>query len=701
MAVRMWLILLIAVFFVFGGCGKEGSSQEGGTKQGVAVKDGKAAKKKKKKKKKKKGKKAAKKKDSPNKDEVKTAKVEKKTGAVEPKTSGPLTERREETVYYVAFRGQPGTPSADGVANPMTIRVEPNTSGKASVGVMGEFAKALGSQWTTATWLAAINASQALGMPLTAHEFVVKASGHIDGPSAGMMMTATMMAIMNRAKIREDSTMTGTVNPDGSAGPVDGIPQKMQGAKAKKRTRFGYPLGSRDSTDLRTQQRVDLKELAGSMEMEVHEIRDLWQAYEFLTDQKLPRPEPVNESDMELDRDMRTLVNAKVMGWKSRLSGDMTLLKQEVQQLGKLGLQMVSPLLQGVDKWWASAQRYEASSQVVAAYVDYMRTAASLRMARNTFKFIKAVLAADFNQMNTMVKVTGTVRGRIDALATELKVAGRKKTVGGAINAVNAFQTYVLAEAYFGVGRNHYQTALKKLALLQQGNNQVPGGLQGALADLLKPVNFFAAAEVLVEFARESMTFGTEEGQQKIKDAKVLGDHARTYASAAAAGLSYFDALVTEQMANQRGMSTAAAQAVMSNVEFGYLLAREATNYAEYVRDKPEMAIPRLAAGSYAYMTAGSLVNKYYSLRATLDQQGKLVLGNRKALTHQLDMARRTAREAAGQCKTKLGFIPAAAKYQYQLAAAMREGDDDSKLESLMSFWESTFYSRLAVALAP
>ena len=78
------------------------------------------------------------------------------------------------------------------------------------------------------TWLAAFNASQALSLPVTAHEFLVKAGGTIDGPSAGMLMTVAMIALIKGDPIRPDTTMTGCINPDGTAGPVGGIPQKMQ-----------------------------------------------------------------------------------------------------------------------------------------------------------------------------------------------------------------------------------------------------------------------------------------------------------------------------------------------------------------------------------------------------------------------------------------------------------------------------------------
>ncbi len=108
----------------------------------------------------------------------------------------------------------------------------------------------------------------------------------------------------------------------------------------------------------------------------------------------------------------------------------------------------------------------------------------------------------------------------------------------------------------------------------------------------------------------------------------------------------------------------------------------------------------RLAAGASAYLGAASLTNKYYSLSATRNDKEETVLGNRKALTNQLDLRKRPARSAAGAARAKVGFIPAAARMSYQLATAQREGDDDDKLDALEYDWQSAFFSNLAVMIA-
>lgn len=148
----------------------------------------------------------------------------------------PLTAPREATVKVVWFKGK-GENATSGTSA-MKVRLAPNKSREASVGVMEEFAGGAGDQWRMTTWQAAIGASAFNRVPMTDYEFLVRVGGHIDGPSAGLLTTATFVALQRGKALKPATTMTGTINPDGSSGPVGGIVQKMKGAAADGITRF-------------------------------------------------------------------------------------------------------------------------------------------------------------------------------------------------------------------------------------------------------------------------------------------------------------------------------------------------------------------------------------------------------------------------------------------------------------------------------
>lgn len=630
------------------------------------------------------------------------AKVEPKPEPIAAKTP-KLTERREGMVHAVWFRGPVG-PQASGGTSPVTIRVEPNTSGTAAVGVLEEYAGGAGNQWKSSSWVAAFTASQIAGHMLIDHEFMVKTGGHIDGPSAGMLMTATMLALLRGDKVREDSTMSGTVNPDGSAGPVGGLPQKMKGAKEQGKKRFGYPIGNRNAKDLQTGQMVDLHQVAESMGLEAKEIKSVWDAYEFMTGKTLDHPEAASEGDMQLSGDARAKLNAKVQGWKAKIKGELPLFTRKVQELGQLA-QGLAPQWEEVKELVQKAERFEDNGILPAAYMHYAQAAVMLNMIRNMLQFLQHASKGDFNAITTQIESLAAVKGKLEAMGMELVVAAKTKTIGGLVNGVRGYTDYVMALSFESLGSNSYRAGMGLIEKMKQGQLQATQeAITAVMQNLALPLAYYAAADALIEVAKEQMSLSGEEGATLQADLTKLGALAKGYGSAASASLAYFDSLWVEQMAEHFGVTKEQASAAMQQQEFQYLLVKESSTIAQLADrltggEKPETNLIRLAAGAFAYIAGGSLVNKYYSLGAQPKQDGGFDLTNRRALTFQLDLARQTAREAAGRCKARHKFIPTAAKAAYELGMALREGDDEDKLEALEAYWESTFWSNLAVTI--
>ncbi|MFY8153596.1 MAG: hypothetical protein ACOVOI_16060, partial [Hyphomicrobiales bacterium] len=70
------------------------------------------------------------------------------------KTLKPITAPKEATVKAVYFKGS--GQDATGGTTAVKVRLSPNKSGEASVGVMEEFSGGTGDQWRTAVWQAAV-----------------------------------------------------------------------------------------------------------------------------------------------------------------------------------------------------------------------------------------------------------------------------------------------------------------------------------------------------------------------------------------------------------------------------------------------------------------------------------------------------------------------------------------------------------------
>lgn len=614
---------------------------------------------------------------------------------------GPqLQEAREATVQFVWYSGKTGDAASGGTA-PARIRVGPNRTGTVSVGVSEEFAGGGGNQWRTAIWLAAFNATRSTGASISDYEFNVHVSGHTDGPSAGMLTTATMLALLRNKEIRTDTTITATINPDGTAGPVAGIVQKMEGAKQAGLKRFAFPLGCRNHKDQKSGQDVDLVAVGQKLGLEVKEVGDLHEAYEFLTRDKLPRSEPLADAEMEPGLPTQTLLRAKLASWKSRIEREMAGMKQEAKSAG-VPAQVYEPLLAEADKVFETAKRDERNGFLMPALQGYVQTVVSFTVATRTTSAYAHMIKGDQGGLVEAIQGAAAIKGEVEAFGQQLELKALGKTRGGQINTAAAYSTYVKARAATLIADDFSAPSVAVLKGIQEKKIQLKTeGLGTTMTRITLPLLFYDMAKVHLEYARDLQDLIAEEGEARPLKAKAVDRAVTCYASVSAAVLAYFDALITEEVARGKGLPIDEAKALIANREMDYYLAQKSKLLAES-KDKSGsgdgLKLMRLSAAGSAFLEGAKLVNKWYSLGGSFDARGGVVLENRRALTAQLELARRNAREAAARAKAAAGFVPTPARLAYQTANARREGNDEEKLAALASYWQASFWCELAAS---
>ena len=141
----------------------------------------------------------------------------------------------------------------------------------------------------------------------------------VGGTSAGGVMCVAMMAALNNLSIKKDVMMTGTINPDGTLGPVGGIPEKMQAAKEANAKKFLIPKGQANYTHmetttkkagpitLTTQQprKVNLLDYGKEIGIEVREVLDVREAVYEITGRSFERPRVSKISTVSYEQLMR------------------------------------------------------------------------------------------------------------------------------------------------------------------------------------------------------------------------------------------------------------------------------------------------------------------------------------------------------------------------------------------------------------
>jgi uncharacterized protein len=142
----------------------------------------------------------------------------------------------------------------------------------------------------------------------------------VGGTSAGGAMTVAMIAALKNLTLRKGVMMTGTISPDGSIGPVSGIPQKMEAAKSVGTKTFLIPRGQANYTYMETTSRqigplvitnqkpieTDLLDYGKNMGISVKEVSNVREAVEEFTGVKLEQIESTAIDTQEYARIMKS-----------------------------------------------------------------------------------------------------------------------------------------------------------------------------------------------------------------------------------------------------------------------------------------------------------------------------------------------------------------------------------------------------------
>jgi uncharacterized protein len=175
----------------------------------------------------------------------------------------------------------------------------------------------LGKDWTKFDWLVSFESGSTL----------------IGGPSAGAdMTTAFTVALHNLVAPTDPWTLdprvaaTGTINPDGTIGPVGGVPAKAEGAKAAGITTFLFPAGLEQAPNLQATSGgtqtvvVDMAQKCASLGITCRSAATLADVLEAAVHVKLDRPAVAVPSTADYAKLLRPGVQADVDTLAARLA---------------------------------------------------------------------------------------------------------------------------------------------------------------------------------------------------------------------------------------------------------------------------------------------------------------------------------------------------------------------------------------------
>lgn len=598
-------------------------------------------------------------------------------------TPGPV--RRTAQGAYVQNVDAQGRPRPSGSRIPFTVSVEPGPpQPDFRLGIFETNVGRVGPTWRAAAWMATVMGALEAGRDLSTLRVAWETTGLIDGPSVGGLMTVAFIAALRGDDFKTDVAMTGTINPDGTIGPVGGIQYKLDAAAKDGIKTFLVPMGHRTEVDESTNQSVDLIQKGQLAGVQVKEVATLGEAYEALTGTALPRAQlPTRQP--ELSAETYDRLRPRVLDWMADYQEAMGRFRSAAPAVQRLYATNVAE----IEAIFNRAQRRLNEGAVAGAYWEIQEAtnrANQMALGARAYEFRER---GDFDgAINAVVQGAGV--SRVGPLIDRLK-AYQPTSAEEAVLAVDAWATTLWAVAV----HEAVLTEAEQARLVTDREEQFDHLLNAAALQASERFIAKSADDIL------AFNFGRAPTTAKRVDPQALEGWAAILKRAAEANVQYFDALILEEAAAQYGVRTEVMKASFAANNLQYVTATfgaspAAQEYLDKIVGKgPALAYAQTGFAIASYVASSGLVTQYYSLGAQLDEDGQ-ILGFRRerALAAGLDAAQDRARERIAALD-QAGGNSSFPTLIYQMARAAREGDAQEKADALEQYWYSSLYARL------
>lgn len=609
-------------------------------------------------------------------------------GSVGQGNQSPPTSRTGGKTQVEALWFSSGPSGFGGGTSKVAVSVEKNTGGpkELRVGFFESEVGGSGDMWRAAGWMAVISSSLLLGIDPSDYRYTYDVGGWVDGPSAGTLMTVATLATVLGHQVRPEATMTGTINPDGTVGPVGGIPHKIDGAARAGKKLVLIPAGQRQSLDLATKQNVDVVERGRRQGVDIREVSDIYEAYELLTGQALPKPAGMKEIRPALPGVSFERTRAKAKEWYTRywqLQGQYQALPAAIK------IDSTNAMMAAAAKAGAKADSYYQQSLPSAAYNRAFNAALSAGLGYHTAKVIESFLAGGLEGGAQYLQSMRSVNLKIDSFLDRLETQ----------QAANLSDVVAIADAYGNV-----TLAMGLIQLADNALGREAKTNEETIAKLAEATLYYVVAEQVVELAKDSIDVGVGFGKAPPPAQAEVESLAELFRRAAQANLNYFESITLNEIAEGIGAHPNVIRSRFASRDFTYTFANATINAMGPLKKRApsglQGAYATLGGALQSYSMSSVLVAKYYSLGAQLDKNGALIgVRNERAMINMLDFAERRAKEVIG-LGVAIGADPVGPVISYDAARIDREGDLDGKFTALQGFWSAVLQGQMVGILS-
>ncbi len=587
----------------------------------------------------------------------------------------------ETVVVNVLAYGQSGGRSM-GTCSPVRVTASTSDDDSVRVGFFESEVSGTGDQWRSAGWMAAVTAAMLTDFDPRTMRVSFEYEGKIDGPSAGALLTCGVLAAARGDTIRPDAAMTGTINPDGSIGPVGGISHKIEGAAAKGMKLVLIPAGIRFDNDGNSDERVDLLEYGDKLGVKVINVFDIYHAYKLLTGIELPRAPSAHNPQISLNaqKQIREMIDV----WTKRYEqSKQSFLKLKIEDAASPEVLALFEQGEAVVK---SSQELINEGEFTAAAWDRVLAAACGYLALETGRCRYTYATRGYGGLIARLRDNQWLANEVDKTAARL----RRETP----QSLDQLSVYLIACDTFleGASLQRMSRAILNEMPTQDSEKSLEWAGDAAENQIVAWLDLKLANDYL------DMAEGYT-GQPIPEDApwRQAGDYLRR---ASAANMAVFDSVIVEPAAKQHSLDINDLRIRLMRRDKNYAILRAAEefvfpNLSEFFGDGDALGYAYLATSMYTHTRSAGLLTKYYSLDAELNDGGYVVgLSRQRTLAEWLTFADDQTRRDIALLQDH--DIDASATAQmYAIARIKSRRDVTQQMEGLIGFWSADLHARV------
>ncbi len=515
----------------------------------------------------------------------------------------------EITVTWLAF-----TAAGTGTTGETVIsRREPETPGDFRVEFSANEVGGIGAQSQAGAWNAAIVSTILMTSPLEG-EFRFETDGWIDGPSAGALTTAGLIALERGDEMVEGVTMTGTINATGTVGPVGGIPEKITGAADAGFETVLIPLGQRNSVNAEGDT-VDVVREGERVGVEVIEVGDIYEAYEHLTGETIeiaPGARDPRLDNRSYDKLKPQVDMAFTRFWDAQARVER--LPSEVQRIF-----IDTGVIDLINGYQGDAASLQQQGLQAGAYNLITQAAAALEGIAATGELVLPIFSKGLEGIPTFFEQA-------------LDISSAERSFFAFLDQLSTYDPKTVSDAE-GLVRA-YADVFDAYSLLMFANQDITNlsadWLNGAItspdelfARIVTPVYWAELAEAQISSAGATLEVGRDNPGAELSEDVDLAQVGDFFRRGADANFATFEEVVVADLADARGLSREAALSLLASVDSNVAAAVTQSNVragiADYIgTDKKNAQYATLGYGLSNYVRNQMLVDKYYN-NAELD----------------------------------------------------------------------------------